>query len=152
MDVNFKPATHADVETILGFMRGLYTHDQIVFEEEAARTSLAQLLADASLGRVWLIEAEGTAAGYIVLTYGFSLEYHGRGALVDEFFIDEQWRGRRLGGRALAFVADFCRAQDISAVHLAVDHNNDAARRLYRRVGFKEHERYFMTRWLTKEE
>ncbi len=152
MQVNFKPAAHADIDTLLGFMRGLYAHDEIAFDEAVARAGLAQLLNDESLGRVWLLAAEGAAAGYIVVTYGFSLEYHGRNALIDEFFVNEQWRGRGLGQRALEFVAEVCRAQGIAAVHLAVDYNNDDARRLYRRGGFKEHERYFMTRWLDKEE
>lgn len=154
MDIAFKPATHADVDTLVAFMRGLYAHDEIAFEEAVAHDGLTQLINDESLGRVWLIVADGAPAGYIVVTYVFSLEYHGRNALIDEFFIGAEWRGRGLGQRALAYVAEFCRAQGLDAVHLVVDHKNDAARRLYRRVGFQEqeHERYFMTRWLSKEE
>jgi ribosomal protein S18 acetylase RimI-like enzyme len=34
----------------------------------------------------------------------------------------------------------------VRALHLEVDHTNEAARRLYRRWGFVEHDRYLMTR------
>jgi ribosomal protein S18 acetylase RimI-like enzyme len=88
----------------------------------------------------------------VVVTYGFSLEYHGRDALVDEFFLRPEFRGRGVGRQALEFVAEFCRAQDISAVHLAVDHANERAQRVYRQFGFEQHERFIMTKWLDKEE
>ena len=118
MEVNFKPAARADTEQVIGFMRALYAHDQIAFDEQVARQGLAQLVADESLGRVWLIAVDEVAAGYIVLTYGFSLEYHGRDALIDEFFVGAEWRGRGVGLRALEFVADFCRTEGIAALCL----------------------------------
>ena len=152
MNITFKPAAQRDADLLVGFMRGLYAHDQIAFDEQVARTGLAQLLADESLGRVWLIEANGEAAGYVVLTYGFSLEYHGRDAFIDEFFIAAEWRGRGVGLRALEFVAAFCRDEGIAAVHLAVDHANARAQAVYQRFGFEAHERYIMTKWLHREE
>ena len=152
MNVNFKPAAPADLESLVGFMHALYAHDQIAFDEQVARQGLAQLVADESLGRVWLIAVDEVAAGYIVLTYGFSLEYHGRDAFIDEFFVGAEWRGRGVGLRALEFVADFCRTEGIAAVHLAVAHANARALHVYRRFGFEAHERYIMTKWLHREE
>ena len=150
MEVNFKPAAAPDSKLLICMMRGLYEHDQLEFDEQAARGGLTQLLGDEALGRVWLIEVDGAPAGYIVLTYGFSLEYHGRDALIDEFFIAESWRGRGVGRQALEFVAAFCRAQGLCAVHLAVDYTNERAQRVYRKSGFAAQERFLMTRWLDK--
>jgi ribosomal protein S18 acetylase RimI-like enzyme len=152
MNVTFKPAAQGDADLLVVFMRALYAHEQIAFDEQVARNGLAQLFADESLGRVWLIEVDSAAAGYVVLTYGFSLEFHGRDALIDELFVSEEWRGRGVGLRALEFVAAFCRAQGIDAVHLAVDHANARALSFYQRFGFEAHERYIMTRWLHREE
>ena len=152
VEVNFKPAAPPDAEQLIGLMRGLYEHDRLDFDEVVAREGLAQLLADERLGRVWLVETDGAAAGYVVVTYGFSLEYHGRDALVDEFFLRPEWRGRGVGRRALEFVAAFCRAEGISAIHLAVDHNNERALRVYRQFGFAAQERFLMTKWLDRED
>jgi diamine N-acetyltransferase len=151
MNVNFKPAAVADLELLVGFMRALYAHDEIAFDEAVARRATVELLNDETKGRVWLIEADGEQAGYVVLTYGYSLEFHGRDALVDELFLLETMRGRGLGRRTLEFVAAFCRAQGISALHLEVEHTNLHAHRLYRNFGFREHERHFMTKWLNEE-
>jgi GNAT superfamily N-acetyltransferase len=42
--------------------------------------------------------------GYIVLTLGDSLEYHGRDAFVDEIYIRESHRGKGIGAQAIKFV------------------------------------------------
>ncbi len=152
MNLNFTPATPADLELLVGFMRVFYELEHIRFDEPVARAALTELLTDERLGRVWLIAAAGEPAGYIVLTYGFSLEYHGRDALLDELFIVERWRGRGIGRHALEFLTGFCRAEGLRAVHLAVDHMNEHAAHVYRQFGFKSQERHLMTKWLDRVE
>ena len=152
MDVTFRPAAPDDLELLIELMRGLYEHDRLPFDEQVARRGTQQLMADESLGRIWLIETDGAAAGYVVMTYSFSLEYHGRDALVDEFFLRREARGRGVGRRALEFVAEFCRAEGIRAIHLAVDHTNERAQSVYQQFGFVAHERFLMTKWLDKED
>jgi ribosomal protein S18 acetylase RimI-like enzyme len=39
----------------------------------------------------------------------------------------------------------------VNAVHLEVDHGNDSALELYRRVGYREHDRFLMTKWLNRD-
>jgi ribosomal protein S18 acetylase RimI-like enzyme len=39
----------------------------------------------------------------------------------------------------------------VSAVHLEVDRGNDPAFELYRRVGYEDHDRFLMTKWLNRE-
>ncbi|HYY42813.1 MAG TPA: GNAT family N-acetyltransferase [Pyrinomonadaceae bacterium] len=152
LDATFRPATPADLDQLARLMRGLYEHDRLPFDEQSSRRVTRQLLDDETRGRVWLIELAGATAGYLVLTYGFSLEYHGRDALLDEFFLHTEFRGRGLGRRALEFVAAHCRAEGISAVHLVVDHANERAQRVYRQFGFAVQERFLMTKWLDKED
>jgi ribosomal protein S18 acetylase RimI-like enzyme len=148
MDVTFKPATPADLDLLIEMMRGLYEHDRSPFDEAGARRGTLELLGDESLGRVLLINSGGEPAGYVVLTYGFSIEFHGRAALVDELFVRPEFRGWGLGRRALEFVAAECRARGIRAVHLVVDHANARAQAVYRAFGFATHERHVMTKWL----
>ena len=45
----------------------------------------------------------------VVLTLGWSLEYHGRDAFVDELFIAPSCRGRGLSKLALGVLEDACR-------------------------------------------
>lgn len=149
---NFRPATTADVDLIVRFMRGLYAHDQIPFQEKEAKAALENLMASPEFGRVWLILRDGGAVGYLVITFGYSLEFHGRDGFVDELFLCEEARGKGLGTMALRFAEASCRALGLRALHLEVNRANVAAQRVYRRAGYYDHDRYLMTRRLVAEE
>lgn len=148
MNANFKLAETNDTETLIPFMRALYEHEHIPFDENRHRAALSQILDDEKCGRVWLIGCEAETVGYVVVCFGFSLEFGGRDALIDELFVREEWRGRGVGRQALELVAAECRARGIAAVHLEVERANTDAQTVYRRSGFEDHNRYLMTRWL----
>jgi diamine N-acetyltransferase len=152
MEPEFITAETSDVETLLVFMQDFYEHEQLTFDEQIARKALQQILTDDSLGRVFLIRCGGEAVGYTVLTFGFSLEFHGRDAFVDELYIRASHRGRGIGKHALSFLSDVCRELDIRALHLEVERANAVAQGLYRKAGFADHDRYLMTRWVFRDE
>ncbi|MCA1615969.1 MAG: GNAT family N-acetyltransferase [Acidobacteria bacterium] len=151
MSASFKPARTSDLETILAMMRDFYELEHIEFAERAARAALAQILSDESLGRVWLIESGPEAVGYLVLTFGFSLEFKGRDAFVDELYLRAEFRGRGLGRRALGVAEAACRESGGRALHLEVERANAAAHELYRRFGFRAHDRHLMTKWIEEQ-
>ncbi|MGH7962627.1 MAG: hypothetical protein ACRERD_12505 [Candidatus Binatia bacterium] len=92
MEPTFKLATHSDIDTLLRLMPEFYEHERLQFDERT-RSALEQLLGDKALGQVWLICDGDEAIGYVVLALGFSLEYHGRDAFVDEFYVQASHRG-----------------------------------------------------------
>jgi GNAT superfamily N-acetyltransferase len=149
MQVTFTVAKLADVDTLAAFMRELYAFDHIPFDERAAREAVAGLMNDESLGRVWLIQAGAETIGYVALTLDYSLEYRGRGAFIDELFVEEPYRGRGVGTQAIRFAEEACRALGLHTLHLEVERQNVRAHNLYRKMGFEEHDRYLMTKWLS---
>ena len=148
MHASFRPATTADEPTLLELMRELYLHERMVFDEHAARAALRGVLVDPALGRAVLIEQGGIVAGYLVICFGWSLEFQGRDAFVDELYVRERFRGQGLGGRALEVAAELCRASGVRALHLEVDRRNTRAQAVYRKAGFVDREYYLMTRRL----
>src|ERR1700739_3061571 len=102
MAETFRVAERADIETLLEFMREYYEFDHLPFDRQVARAALAGFLDDEWLGRVWFIYYGGEAIGYLVLTLGYSLEYGGRNAFIDEVYIRASHRGRGIGQSALA--------------------------------------------------
>jgi hypothetical protein len=76
-----------DLEGIVALMEKYYEYDRHDFDRKNARRVMRRLLADPVLGRVFLAADKNSAIGYLALTFGYSLEYHGRDAFVDEFFI-----------------------------------------------------------------
>lgn len=145
---DFVLAGREHVELLLGLMADFYAHDGLTFEPARARAALEGLLDEPALGRAWLIRDAGATIGYVVMCLGYSLEYHGRDAFVDEIFIVEAQRGKGLGGQALAFLEAQCRALGVEALHLEVERSNLGAHRLYRKAGFEPHDRQLLTRRL----
>jgi ribosomal protein S18 acetylase RimI-like enzyme len=148
MNATFEAAGVSDLDALLALMGEYYAFDRLPFDRDQATRALTALLSDRSLGSVWLILVEAEAAGYLVLTFGYSLEFHGRDAFVDELYIREAFRRSGLGTQAIAFAVEQCRAAGVRALHLEVERANTRAQAFYRTVGFVDHNRYLLTRWL----
>lgn len=144
MTTVLRAASTADIPLLLGYMRGYYAHDRIDLDENAAREALLGPLDDPGIGRVWLIEDSGKPVGYVVALFGWSLEFHGRDAFLDELFIDPEFRGRGHGRRAMALVEAELAALGVRALHLEVERANSGAQRFYSSLGFADRSRFFM--------
>ena len=151
MDINFKVAQLSDIDVLETFMREYYEFDHLPFDESIARQALINFLDDETLGRIWLIQADGEAVGYLALTLGYSLEYHGRDAFIDEIYVRESRRGQGIGTKAIEFAEEAGRALGVNALHLEVERENTKAQAFYRMVGFEDHDRYLLTKWISKQ-
>jgi len=148
---SFRVAGDSDAATLLAFMREYYAFDGHAFDEEKAHIALTALLRDPQLGRAWLILDGEAPVGYIVLCFGYSLEWLGRDAFVDEFYLRESYRGRGWGRATMAFVEEELRALHITTLHLEVVERNAHALALYRKLGFKEHKSTFLSKWIARD-
>jgi len=164
---SFRLATESDAATLLPFMRDYYAFDGHAFDPQKARVALVGLLRDANLGRVWLIldpekhretsretdhkAEQEKSVGYIVLCFGYSLEWLGRDAFVDEFYLRPEYRGRSWGRKTMAFLEDAARSLNVTALHLEVMHQNAVALALYRKLGFEGHKSSFLSKWIAKD-
>jgi ribosomal protein S18 acetylase RimI-like enzyme len=52
----------------------------------------------------------------------------------------------------MEFVETVARELGVNAMHLEVSRDNEAALELYRRIGYVDHGRYLMTKWLERGE
>lgn len=145
----FRRASPGDVDAIVAMMREYYLEDGYTFVDSEARAAALMLINDPALGRLWVAHEEDTIVGYVAVALGFSFEYRGREAFVDELLIAESHRGRGLGLEALEVAEAYCREAGVNALHLEVERHRDDALELYRRSGFADFGRYLMTKWLT---
>lgn len=145
--ITHRMAAIADLTILLELVKEFHALG-LPFDEQADRQALENLLTNESLGQVWLVQQDREVIGYIILTFGYSLEYRGRDAFVDEFYLRPNYREQGIGTKTLAFAEDICRSLGIQALHLEADFKNTDAQRLYRRVGYEAHDRYLMTKWL----
>jgi GNAT superfamily N-acetyltransferase len=153
MEPSLQPASAANLNAILDFSQRLNEEDPaftggIRFNREAVQAALEQLLADPSLGQVWLIYAGSQPAGYVVLTYSFSLESYGRDALIDELYITPAHRSQGLGRWVIDQLAGFAQSTGATRLYLEVERPNSRAQAFYHRLGFEDHNRYLLSKWL----
>ena len=144
-DVVVRDGAPADLGVLLPLVREFYALFGYPYAEERKGPALARLLADATLGRVLLVEAGGAPAGYAVLAWSFSLEFDGRTAFVDELFVAESARGQGLGSLVLRRAEELCRDAGANALHLETEEENEGADRLYARLGFRSYGRRLRT-------
>lgn len=148
--VTFRAATESDLELLLRFMAALYREDgSTPFRAKPTEAALRGLLAAPERGLVRVIERDGTPAGYVVLTWGYSLEFHGPDAFIDELYVAPEHRGAGLGRQTVAWAEAACRAHGAAALHLEVELDNARAHALYRASGFAERGLRLMTKRLS---
>jgi GNAT superfamily N-acetyltransferase len=145
----FRQATATDLDGLIRLQTDYYREDGYPHRLQPAREAWSTLLTDGSRGRVWVVESSpGELVAYLVVTFGYSLEFLGRDAFVDELYVVESWRGRGLGQEALDVAQAACRDLGVHALHLEVENTKHRVAALYRRSGFVDHQRHLMTKWL----
>ena len=144
-------AGESDAGLLLRFMREYYIYDGHGFDEPKAHVALMALMRDANLGLAWLILDGAGAVGYVVLCFGYSLEWLGRDAFVDEFYLLEEYRRRGWGRKTMEFVEEAARSAGVRTLHLEVVHENTAALQVYQKLGFVEHESTFLSKWISQD-
>jgi GNAT superfamily N-acetyltransferase len=147
MTVTFRAALPQDAARIVALMHDYYGEDGYPFDVTAARDTVDGLLARPDLGQLWCVQAGDEIVGYFALTLGYSLEYRGVDAFLDELYLAPAYRGQGIGTRALACLEDRAQALGVRALHLEVEKAKPAIA-LYRRWGFAAHDRLLMTKKL----
>jgi diamine N-acetyltransferase len=151
VEPSFRLAAESDTVTLLKFMQAYYAFDGHGFDEHKAGAALTNLLRDPSLGRVWLILDGATPVGSVVIAFGYGLEWLGRDAFVDEFYLLQEYRGRGWGRKTTAFVEEAARSLNVGALHLEVVRQNTTALQVYLKLGFMDRESTFLSKWIARD-
>lgn len=144
MEMELKLARLEDMATLLPLVKSYHEFEQLDSTEDLRRSALSMLLSNRDLGGIWLVYSDGHVAGYIALCRGFSIEFGGFDAFVDEFFLLETYRRQGLGSAVLQAIKKEARKRDIRALHLEVARNNEPAKKLYRKLGFRARDKYVL--------
>jgi diamine N-acetyltransferase len=145
-----RPADQTDLEVLLAMMRELRAEDYAAGQPPPDPDLLGPLvldfLATASLGRVWVACDGAAVVGYLALTFGYSFEFGGRDAFVDELYVVPAHRNKGWGGQLLRVAEAAAPGLGVRAIHLEVSRGNARAGRLYRSFGFVDYDRHLMTK------
>lgn len=137
--------THLD--TLLPLVAAFHDEEGIEQDAGTREAALLPLLEGSPYGSVYLIGPPKAPIGYIVMTFGWSVEFGGMDGFIDEIFIRPKVRGRGIATEVLYALPNALASAGLRALHLEVDKANDTAQRLYTRLGFEMRDRYhLMTR------
>ncbi|HEX2869402.1 MAG TPA: GNAT family N-acetyltransferase [Ignavibacteriales bacterium] len=148
MDSKLVPAGVRDLELIISLMQEFYRIEHLEFDPHFQPKALRELLSGSQLGMVNIIYAGESPAGYVVSTNCFSLEFHGRFALIDELYLRESYRRKGIAKKVMEELEEIFLNEGIHAIRLEVAKTNLRAREIYLKAGFKAEERDLMTKWI----
>lgn len=137
------------LERLTALCVAFHSEEGITQSDEDRRAALAPLLEGSPYGAVYLIGPARAPIGYLVVCFGWSVEFGGLDAILDELYIRPGVRGRGIATESLIALPRALAEGGLRAIHLEVDRENAAAIKLYKRAGFAPRERYmFMSREL----
>ena len=138
-----------DAPRLLALIAQFHAEYGITRTDEQRENALMPLLNGSPLGAAWLFGPAKAPSGYIIITFGWSMEFGGMEAFVDELFIRPSVRRRGIASEVLMAISSSLAEVGVTALHLEVDRDDEATQRLYARAHFKLRDRYsLMTRTL----
>ena len=132
----FVLATLDDVPALMEMMPGVYAYEGEMPDADRWAAAAAELIQTPSLGRLWMIHWQGQPIGYVTVVLGYTLEFYGGTATIDELFVADAHRSHGIGRQAIEFVEDFARAHNLHSVTLDVDIANTRGQQFYQARGF----------------
>ena len=136
-----------DLDRLTRLVTDFHTEQGIKQDAETRRAALAPLLEGSPHGAAYLIGPSRAPIGYIIVCFGWSVEFGGMDGFVDELYIRPAVRGRGIGSEVLMSLPKALAGAGLKALHLEVKSEDDRTQRFYRKLRFQPREGYsLMTR------
>ena len=136
--LTFRPITAQDRAVVIPMVHAFYQTDAVEHPVDPTileRSFNALVSPEEPLLWGYLIEEQGTPAGYIYLTQCYSAEVGGRCIFIEEIFLTPQCRGRGLGKQVMDWLAHTY--PDANRLRLEVTRDNQNAKALYEKSGYR---------------
>ena len=138
-------ASVADARTIAEFARSFHAEDNHPLSDEGVAGLLLMLEPGFGEGIVLLLEIDGIAAGYGVLSFCYGYEHGGPETFVEDIYVVPDWRSQGFGQKLLTALESEARAAGRRAIHLEVMPGN-RAESWYRRQGWRSRNSQLLTK------
>jgi len=131
-----------DAERLTDLMSRFAEEYGMAGQDEARGAAVQPLLEGSPYGAAYLFGPTRAPTGYLIVTFGWSIDLGGMEAWIDEIYVRTAVRGRGLATEALFALARALREAGVAAIHLEGHRNDPAAQKLYRKCGFAPRDRY----------
>lgn len=132
------PATLDDLPELAELLGVLFAQeDEFQADAELQSVGLRRILANPEAGRVLVWREKGHVVGMANVLFTVSTALGKRVAILDDFVVHPNSRGKGIGSQLLDAAIDLCKASGCARVSLHTDNSNIDAQRLYERHGFR---------------
>lgn len=137
MTTNITLGKTEDIDRVLSLMERYHEERGIASDDSSRRRAVMPLLDGSPHGAVWLIGPTRAPLGYVLVTFGWSVEFGGTEGWVDEAYIRPSVRKRGIGTEVLHAIAVSLTAGGVRALHARLAHDDQEAQKFCKRVGFE---------------
>ena len=131
-------------EKLLPLVAAFHAEQGLRSTEEERAAAIQPLLDGIPHGSAYLIGPPRAPIGYIIVTFGWSVEFGGLDGFIDELFIRPGVRGRGIATEVLLTLPRALASAGLRALHLEVDKDDHGARQLYAKTGFQMRDGYHL--------
>lgn len=135
--VRVREACAADLGAMVELLGFLFKQEMdFVPSATKQRRALQAILAQPSVGRLFVLTRGQSVLGMVSLLFTVSTAEGGKAAWLEDLVVRPEQRGHGLGTRLLRAAVDWARKEGITRITLLTDATNAGARALYLRHGF----------------
>lgn len=139
----------ADADVLLDMIRQFHKEIGIETTPEERVASITPILQGSPLAVAYMFGPKTAPIGYLIISFGWSMELGGMDGFLDEIWIRPNVRKRGIGHEVLDGVIKALKGAGLKAIHLEVNRDDGSTQKLYRGMGFRIREKYtLMTRVL----
>lgn len=133
-----------DLPRVTRLIADFHAEEGIAQDEATRDAAVLPLLEGSPHGAIYLIGPARAPIGYVIVSFGWSVEFGGLDGFLDEIYIRPAVRGRGIGTEVLVALPKALAGAGLRALHLEVDRENEKARKLYEKLRFEPRERYML--------
>lgn len=128
-----------DLPQLVALLGMLFSQESEFTPDDTKQTrALGKILADPSVGAVYVARDAGKVIAMASLIYTISTAEGGTAALFEDLIVQPASRGRGVATALARFVIEEARKQGVLRLTLLTDMRNERAQALYRKLGFAD--------------
>lgn len=137
-------ASSEHLDKLDALVAAFHAEQGITLRDDKRRDGLRPLLEGIPHGVAYLIGPPRAPIGYVIVTFGWSVEFGGLDGFIDEIFVRPGVRGRGIATETLQALPQALAHAGLKAIHLEVDRSDEKTQSLYQRAGFTSRARYML--------
>ena len=137
--MNIREMKQEDTQQVLDMMRIFYDSPAVIHKapDEILLRDIEDSIGDNPYIEGYVLEENGTVAGYSMLARSYSTEYGGLCVWIEDIYIKPEYQGHGMGAQFFEYIHDLYKDKAVR-FRLEAEEDNVNAVRLYKRCGYSE--------------